>query len=191
MNYTELQVTTNFSFLRGASHPEELVGYAAEIGYKAIAITDRNTFAGIVRGHVAAKKSGIRIIPACRLDLLDGHSLLAFPTDRKAYAEISALLTLGNRRTEKGKCNLYKADVYRHARGSKFVVIPPSSLNAVFEFDKTFIKDLKEYREVLGTDLYIAASRTYAGDDLKHMHRIYQLAKHLLSKNRININLTY
>ena len=178
MNYTELQVTTNFSFLRGASHPEELVGHAAELGYKAIAITDRNTFAGIVRGHVAAKKSGIRMIPACRLDLLDGPDLLAFPTDRKAYAEISALLTLGNRRTEKGKCNLYKADVFRHARGSKFVVIPPLSLNAIFKFEKTFVKDLKEYREVLGTDLYIAASRTYAGDDLKHMHRIYQLAKH-------------
>ena len=69
MNYTELQVTTNFSFLRGASHPEEMVEQAAAYGYTAIAITDRNTFAGMVRGHVAAKKSGIRIIPGCRLDL--------------------------------------------------------------------------------------------------------------------------
>ena len=69
MGYTELQVTTNFSFLRGASHPEEMVEQAATYGYTAIAITDRNSFAGIVRGHVAAKKFGIRIIPACRLDL--------------------------------------------------------------------------------------------------------------------------
>src|SRR5688572_16046965 len=103
MSYTELQVTTNFSFLRGASHPEEMVEQAAVYGYKSIAITDRNTFAGIVRGHVAAKKSEIRIIPACRLDLLDGPSLLAFPTDIKAYAHISNLLTTGNLRTEKGK----------------------------------------------------------------------------------------
>ena len=79
MSYTELQVTTNFSFLRGASHPEELVEHAAELGYTEIAITDRNTFAGIVRAHAAAKKKGIRIIPGCRLDLIDGHSLLAYP----------------------------------------------------------------------------------------------------------------
>src|SRR6267154_2835278 len=103
MSYTELQVTTNFSFLRGASHPEEMIEQAAAYGYKAIAITDRNTFAGIVRGHVAAKKSDIRIIPACRLELIDGSSLLAFPTDTKAYSRISNLLSIGNLRTEKGK----------------------------------------------------------------------------------------
>src|SRR5687767_12496232 len=106
MSYTELQVTTNFSFLRGASHPEEMVEQAASFGYKAIAITDRNTFAGIVRAHTAAKNSGIRLIPACRLDLNDGPSLLAYPTDLKAYSLLSNLLTLGNRRTEKGKCDL-------------------------------------------------------------------------------------
>ena len=78
MPYTELQVTTNFSFLRGASHPEEMVEQAARYGYTVIAITDRNSFAGIVRAHVAAKKSEIRIIPACRLDLMDGPSLSSF-----------------------------------------------------------------------------------------------------------------
>ncbi len=92
MNYTELQVTTNFSFLRGASHPEELVEQAAALGYKEIAITDRNSFAGIVRAHVAAKKNGIRIIPGCRLDLLDGLSLLAYPTNIKAYSQLCNLL---------------------------------------------------------------------------------------------------
>src|SRR5688500_16952697 len=119
MRYTELQFTTNFSFLRGASHPEEFVEQAAAMGYAAIAITDRNTFAGIVRGHIAAKKSGIRMIPACRIDLLDGTSLLAYPTDAKAYTRISALLTTGNMRAEKGQCHLYKNDVYSHAKGSK------------------------------------------------------------------------
>src|SRR5258707_14741564 len=135
MSYTELQVTSNFSFLRGASHPEELVEQAAAYGYKEIAITDRNTFAGIVRAHVAAKKSGIRIIPACRLDLLDGPSLLAFPTDISAYSRLSNLLTVGNLRTEKGKCELYKADVCQHAKGSEFIILPPPSLNEVFDFD--------------------------------------------------------
>jgi len=85
MDYTELQVTTNFSFLRGASHPEELVDKAAEYGYKEIAITDRNSLAGIVRGHVAAKAKSMRIIPACQLDLLDGEYLLAYPTNKAVY----------------------------------------------------------------------------------------------------------
>ena len=109
MNYTELQVTSNFSFLRGGSHPEEMVEEAAKLGYSEIAITDRNTFAGIVRGHIMAKKLGMRIIPACRLDLVDGPDLLAFPTDMKAYSTLSTLLTVGNLRAEKGKCHLYKA----------------------------------------------------------------------------------
>ena len=179
MEYTELQTTTNFSFLRGASHPEEMVEQAAAYGYAAIAITDRNTFAGIVRAHVAAKKSGMRIIPACRLDLLDGQSLLAFPTDLHAYAQISNLLTVGNLRTEKGKCHLYKKDVYQHTKGSKFVVLPPASLNAVFDFDPFFKRDLQEYRDAFGDQLYIAASRTYGGDDGKQLYRISQLATQL------------
>lgn len=179
MKYTELQVTTNFTFLRGASHPEELVEQAAAYGYCEIAITDRNTFAGIVRGHVMAKKKGIRIIPACRLDLIDGPGLLAFPTDRHAYSTISGLLTLGNLRTEKGKCDLYKADVYNHSKGSKFVVLPPAALNEIFDFDDLFKKSLFEYREVFGEHISIAASRTYGGDDMKQLQRIASLSKKL------------
>ncbi len=99
MNYTELQITTNFSFLRGASHPEELVQQAASLGYKEIAITDRNSFAGIVRAHAAAKKNGISIIVGCCLDLLDGFNLLAYPINKKAYSQLSNLLTVGNRRS--------------------------------------------------------------------------------------------
>ncbi|MEX2235048.1 MAG: error-prone DNA polymerase [Cyclobacteriaceae bacterium] len=179
MHYTELQVTTNFTFLRGASHPEEMVEQAATFGYTSIAITDCNTFAGIVRGHVAAKKLGMRIIPACRLDLMDGPGLLAFPTDINAYAQISNLLTVGNLRTEKGQCHLYKADVYNHAKGSKFVVLPPAALNELFEFDLSFKKNLREYRDAFGEHLYIAASRPYGGDDAKQLYRISQLAKEL------------
>ena len=103
MSYAELQVTSNFSFLRGASHPDELVEQAADHGYTAIAITDRNSVAGVVRAHLAAKEKGIRFIPACRLDLLDGPSLLAYPTDQDAWGRLCALLTKGNLRTEKGK----------------------------------------------------------------------------------------
>src|SRR5690349_4535766 len=104
--YTELQITSNFTFLRGASHPEEFIAQAAEYGYEAIALTDRNSFAGIVRAHAATKSYGVRLIPACRLDLLDGPSLIAYPTDIKAYEQLSSLITKGNLRAEKGQCHL-------------------------------------------------------------------------------------
>src|SRR5262245_41687283 len=161
MNYAELQVTSNFSFLRGASHPEELIKQAAAYNYSAIAITDRNTLAGVVRGHVEAKARGIKFITACCLDLLDGASLLAYPTDKAAYGRLCSLLTKGNFRTEKGKCDLYKADVYEARKGIKFIVIPPPSINKDHDFDPAFKKDLGEYREAFGKDLYIAATRSY------------------------------
>src|SRR5688572_23082222 len=146
MHYTELQVTSNFSFLRGASHPDELVEQAAALGYNQVGITDRNSFAGLVRAHVAAKAKGIRIIPACRLDLADGPSLLAYPVNIVAYSMLSELLTTGNLRAEKGKCILYKADVYKYTAGIKYISIPPAGLNDQFEFDASFIKQLTEYR---------------------------------------------
>jgi error-prone DNA polymerase len=179
MQYTELQVTSNFTFLRGASHPDELVEQAAAYGYNAIAITDRNSLAGIVRAHAAAKVTGIRLIPACRLDLLDGQSLLAYPTDQDAYSRLSALLTLGNLRAEKGKCHLYREDVYRHAKGIKFIVIPPAALNPRFDFEDSFKKELAQYREAFGAECYLAATRYYNGDDAKQLHRLSQLAGRL------------
>lgn len=114
MSYTELQVTTNFSFLRGASHPEEFVDQAIKYGYHELAITDRNSLAGIVRAYAAAKNKGLRIITGRRLNLIDGVSLLAYPTNKEAYAQLCQLLSKGNLRTEKEKCDLYKADVYAH-----------------------------------------------------------------------------
>lgn len=179
MDYIELQVTSNFSFLRGASHPEELVEQAAAYGYTAIGITDRNSFAGIVRAHAAAKLTGIRLIPGCRLDLLDGPSLLAYPTNQEAYSLLSGLLTMGNFRAEKGECHLYKADVYSHSKGIKFIAIPPSSLTESFELDTSFQTEMKEYRDNLGKELYIAATRSYLGDDQKRLFQLSRLSASL------------
>jgi error-prone DNA polymerase len=179
MSYTELQVTSNFTFLRGASHPEEMVEQAAAYGHTAIAITDRNSLAGIVRAHVAAKAKGIRLIPACRLDLLDGPSLLAYPTDKAAYSRLSGLLTVGNLRAEKGDCHLYKADVYAHAEGIKFIAIPPAELDGAFNFEASFHNALKEYRKAFGKALYLAATRSYSGDDSKKLFRLSQLSERL------------
>src|SRR5579872_7073221 len=119
--FAELAVTTNFSFLRGGSHPEEIVHEAARLGLAGIAVTDRNTLAGVVRGHIAAKESGYRYAVGCRLAFREtppaepppgpGKTLslvkptpllertpdiLAWPTDRPAYGRLCRLLTLGN-----------------------------------------------------------------------------------------------
>ena len=82
--YGELQVTSNFTFLEGASHADELVLTAAALGHRAIAVTDRNTLAGVVRAHIAAKERGLPLVVGCRLDLTDGPGLLAYPMDRAA-----------------------------------------------------------------------------------------------------------
>ncbi|RZJ23670.1 MAG: DNA polymerase III subunit alpha [Acinetobacter sp.] len=176
MVYSELQVTSNFSFLRGASHANELVDQAEAFGYRKIAITDRNTLAGIVRAHAACREKNIRLIPACRLDLLDGPSLLAYPTDREAYGRLSALLTLGNMRTEKGSCHISRADVYAHSKGIIFTLVMPGVLNRRFEYEASFIAAVADYREALGGQLYLAATRSYLGNDDKLIFRTSQLS---------------
>lgn len=186
MVYSELQVTSNFTFMRGGSHPEELVERAADLGYTKIAITDRNSMAGVVRAHVAAKIKGITIIPACRLDLVDGPSLLAYPTDISAWGSLCALLTLGNLRTEKGKCELYKQDIYAYKSSIKFIVVPPANLNSRFDFDADFKADLKEYHTVFGTQLYIAATRSYGGNDGKKFARLAQSDVPMVATNDVH-----
>ncbi|WP_316836870.1 error-prone DNA polymerase [Pedobacter nutrimenti] len=176
MDYSELQVTSNFSFLRGASHPDEMVNQAAVFGYKKIAITDRNTLAGIVRAHVAAQGKNIQIIPACRLDLLDGPSLLAYPVDREGYSELSALLTKGNLRAEKGQCHLNKTDVYEHAKGILFTVVMPNQLNRHFNFEDSFVQHISEYKQALDGQVYLSATRSYLGNDDKLIFRVEQLS---------------
>jgi error-prone DNA polymerase len=177
--YTELHVTTNFTFLRGASHPEEMVEQAAAYGYNSIAITDHNTLAGIVRAHTAAKKIGIRIIAACQLNLMDGPGLLIYPKDVEAYSRLSNLLTIGNLRTEKGKCELRKADVYEHSKGMMFIALMPQTLNEHFDFDDEFKKAMREYKDAFGNNLSFAAARKYNGEDAKHLYRVFQLSKQL------------
>ena len=123
--YAELQVTTNFTFLEGGSHAEELVAAAKALGLAAIAITDRNTLAGAARAYLAAKQADMRLVVGVRLDLTDAPSLLCFPTDRAAYGRLSRLLTLGQRRAEKGQCILGLDDVAVHAEGQIFLALPP------------------------------------------------------------------
>ena len=123
--YAELQVTTNFTFLTGGSHPQELVAQAKALGLSALAITDRNTLAGVVRAHAAAKQVGLKLIIGVRLDLTDAPSLVCLPTDRAAYGRLTKLLSRGQLRAEKGQCTLTLADVAEHAHGQIFIALPP------------------------------------------------------------------
>jgi error-prone DNA polymerase len=129
LRYAELQITTNYSFLRGASHAGELVAQAKALGLSAIAITDRNTLAGVVRAHVATKddENGplLRLVIGARLDLEDAPSLLVYPKDRAAYGRLCRLLSLGQLKADKGKCILHLTDVAEYAEGQIFIALPP------------------------------------------------------------------
>ena len=171
--YAELHAISNFSFLEGASHPEELVAQAKALGLSALAITDRNTLAGVVRAHVAAKEAGLRLIIGVRLDLEDAPSLVCLPSDRKAYGRLCRLLSLGQGRAIKGQCSLTLADVSNHAEGQNFIVLPPSygELRKILSpQNRGFQHDLRRIKHVMGvTPVYLAASSDYGGDDCARM----------------------
>ena len=122
--YVELQVTSHFSFLRGASSPEELFAAAALLGIPAIGMVDRNSVAGIVRAWDAQKTTGVRAIVGCRLDLTDGTALLVYPTDRAAYGGMCRLLSLGKARAGKGACHLGWSDVEAWNEGLIALLVP-------------------------------------------------------------------
>jgi len=172
MAYAELQATSNFSFLRGASHPEELIAAAKALGLEALAITDRNSLAGLVRAHVAAKEHGLRFIPACRLDLEDGPALLAYPTDRAAYARLTGLLTTGNRRAAKGACHLWREDVAGASAGLILAVVAESVPEE--RLDAGYFERLKDE---LDAPLHLAASWRYDGQDRRRLLELDALAR--------------
>ena len=128
--YAELQVTSHFSFLRGASSCEELFAHAALLGIEALAIADRNSLAGIVRAHEAAKVTGVRLIVGCRLDLADGMSVLVYPTDRPAYSRLCRLLSVGKKRGGKAKCILNWEDLVDWSEGLIAVLVPDTADDA-------------------------------------------------------------
>lgn len=124
--YAELHCKTNFSFLEGASHPDELVVRAAELGCTALAITDRNSLAGVVRAHAAAKQVGLKLLIGAEIHLLDAPSVVLWATDRAAYGWLARLITCGRRRAAKGEFHLTLDDLAKHAEGLLAGVLPGS-----------------------------------------------------------------
>ncbi|GLR80085.1 error-prone DNA polymerase [Azospirillum oryzae] len=176
IRYAELQVATNFSFLEGASHADELAMTAAALGLAAVGVTDRNSLAGVVQMHAAAKKAGIRALIGCRLDLTDADSLLAYPTDRAAYARLSRLLTLGKMRAPKGECFIARADVLAHAEGMLFLLIGPHQRAG--QSAESFLRELRAWRGGLARgQLHLAASHRYQGDDSRRLRWLAGLAE--------------
>ncbi|WP_146579593.1 error-prone DNA polymerase [Neorhodopirellula pilleata] len=117
MRYVELQCRSNFTFLEGASHADELVQRAAELGYEGLAITDRESIAGVVRGHGPAKELGLKYIVGAEVHCTDAPPMVLWPTDRAAYGRLCRLLSLGRMRCEKGRCELSFSDVADFSEG--------------------------------------------------------------------------
>jgi error-prone DNA polymerase len=130
--YAELAVTTNFSFLRGASHPGEMVATADALGLAAIGIADRNSFAGVVRAYDEAKGRTIKLLAGTRLVTVDGFEVLTYPTDRQAYGRLCQLLTQGNLKAKKGECHLTFEQILDAGEGQIFIALPPEELSHAF-----------------------------------------------------------
>ncbi len=167
--YAELQVTTNYSFLRGASHVEELFLRARELGLPALGITDRNSLAGIVRAHQRAEEIGVRLVVGCRLDLADGTAVLAYPMDRPAYSRLCRLLTLGKGRAGKGGCDLSWDDLAAHGEGLLVILLenqPDDGLDA----------KLARLRAGFPDRAYLALTMHYRPGDHVRLHRLAEMA---------------
>ncbi len=171
--YAELAVTSNFSFLRGASHPEELIMTAKELGLAAIGIADRNTFAGVVRAHQAAKEYGVRLIVGTRLVTREGFEVIAYPQDRTAYGCLCKLLTLGKRRTRKGECDLGLDDVIAAEEGQHFIIMPPQI------WDDAFVRNARKLAQGASRPTHLALTSLHVPDNARRLARLKALAQSL------------
>jgi len=180
--YAELQVTTNYSFLRGGSHPGELALQAIALGHGAIGIADRNTLAGVVRAYAAIKEhyeefpdipasERCRLLVGAHLESRDGYSLLAYPTDLDAYKRLSRLLTVGNRRAAKGACDFGFDDLAAHAEGLLAIVLPPRRPD-----DPAFRDRLRTLAGLFGDRCYLAGTALFRGTDQRRLALLDNLA---------------
>jgi error-prone DNA polymerase len=169
MRYSELQVTTHFSFLRGASSAEELFAKAAELGIDALGVVDRNSLAGIVRAWEAAKTTKVRLVVGCRLDLADGMSLLVYPTDRPAYSRLTRLLSLGKSRGGKGKCILDLGDVEAYSEGLIAILVPD-------EADDVCAGQLRKIAAVFDDRAYVSLCLRRRPNDRLRLHNLSNMA---------------
>jgi error-prone DNA polymerase len=169
MKYAELQVTTHFSFLRGASSADELFATAKALGIEAVGIVDRNSLAGIVRALEASRATGVRLVVGCRLDLQDGMSILVYPTDRAAYSRLTRLITLGKSRGGKNNCVLHLDDVALYSEGLVGVLVPDLP-------DDTCAVQLRKMQEIFGNRAYVSLCLRRRPNDQLRLYELSELA---------------
>lgn len=179
-NYADLAVTTNFSFLRGASHPGDLVAQALALGHTGIGIADRNSVSGVARAYralkdlregeddaVSAAAQAFQLVVGTRLIFADGTpDILAYPENKEGWGRLCRLLTLGKKYAEKGACILTLNDLLRHVRGMLLIVMPTSTTDP----DPAKLDDvLNRLSEKAPGAVWLAASMRYAGDDRRRL----------------------
>jgi error-prone DNA polymerase len=186
--YAELAVTTNFSFLRGAAHPQEMVAAADDLGLDAIGIADRNSFAGVVRAYSQwkkldkeaaeeAAKTGkpkrkiVKLIVGVRLVTVDGFEVIAYPTNRAAYGRLSRLVTEGNRLlvNKKGDCSLELIQIIRAAMGQMFIALPPDDPSA------DFVDQLGKLSAAASGRVFLAGVHRHRGDERRRLGLLDEL----------------
>ena len=180
MRYAELHCRTNFSFLEGASHADELVRRADELGYAALAVTDRNSLSGVVRAHTAAKEVGLKLIIGAEITPEDAPPVVMWATDRAAYGQLSQLITVGRRRVEKGNCQTYLNDIDAHSEGLiAGICIRPDALSpSDGNLDiSSCLPQLQAYREVFSDRGYLLAELHRGPDDRQWLRQLMQLSQ--------------
>ena len=184
--YAELHCRTNYSFLEGASHADELAARATELGLKAMAVTDRNSLAGVVRAHVAAKEAGLKLLIGAEIVPDDGPSVVLLATNRDAYGRLSRLITTGRRRAAKGECRLKVADILEHAE--ELLCCVPLSEESRFRFERRYVpgiatdvtqERLQVYRDGFDDRCYGLAELHRGPNDLERLHRWNSMCQRL------------
>jgi len=184
--YAELHCLSNFSFLRGASHPEELVARAHELGYAALALTDRNSLAGVVRAHLAARQYDLPLIIGAEITPLDAPALVLLAPDRRSYGRLCRLITRGRLRCRKGACDLRFADIAELCCDSGLIALVLPWLSAP-EWDParrgqpqsaaTLLSGIARYRAIFGAgDLFLAAELTAGLPDAEQLRNLMALS---------------
>jgi len=171
MMAAELVAATNFTFLTGASHPDEMVAQAAALGLEAIGIADRNSFAGMVRAHLVARETGIRLLVGVRLVTVCGLEIAAYPRDRQAYGRLTRMLSDANFRSVKGQCDLWVEDVLRHAEGQVFILLPPQHP------DERWQERAAAFIAATASPCYLALTRWFDGVDGRRLYTLDALAQ--------------
>ena len=167
----EILACSNFTFLTGASHADEMVAQAAALGLSAIGIADRNSFAGIVRAHLAAREAGIKLLIGVRLVTVCGFQAVAYPRDREAYGRLTRMLTDANFRSVKGQCDLWLDDIIRVSDGQILLIIPPRENDLDWqEKTSTFLAAIQDRAALVLT-------RGFDGDDGRRLYALTRLAR--------------